>query len=379
MDAEGLPLVGALVELGPVDAGRLHRVPQRRRSRVGAHAVEDVDAPGVELAPHAERPRHVVAEGPLARGVGLVLVEADIAALQVDGVPRQPQGLAFAQPLARHEAPEEAHHHRLGAGHELGLLFGVEEAEGLAAAARREPASGDGAHGDELAGVDRQREDAAHDLGVLLHGVRAQLAVEVVEGVVHVVDGDGVEGEATERGVELREAVLVVLRRGLQLHPLRVLPVELAAGPLQPELLERDLTRGPGAVLVVPGHELRDHGAHRLHVGGVRGAGQDGVGEVEPVGLPQLGHDARHLGGAGAGRRLRRARGELEGRAPVLVDGDARVPAAVAEPHLSYSSSRHYDLPSAAPESPCLNSLGPTKNDSPSPRELAGTPSISTG
>ncbi|HVY26964.1 MAG TPA: hypothetical protein VHB79_10440 [Polyangiaceae bacterium] len=165
-------------QLRPVDAGEPHvgAKPSRELLLVdGApvlldeHEVAALQA--AELGPLRQGPHDVGIHGPVARVVGLVLVEADGAALQVDLDP-EPHCHGFADPaaLAREEAPQHAvaeRHLVVGRREQRCVVGGVQVREGGRLADLRHEADGQGTRLDVPARVGGEPQHAAHHLCVV--------------------------------------------------------------------------------------------------------------------------------------------------------------------------------------------------------------------
>ncbi|MEZ4447342.1 MAG: hypothetical protein R3B72_50155 [Polyangiaceae bacterium] len=92
--------------------------------------------------PSAKRFGDAGIERPRSRVVGLVRVEADGAAREIDVAPRQAQRLALAHALAREEAVEQSVRERHpNAPEQARILIGVEPRLGLLGAELRQPAA----------------------------------------------------------------------------------------------------------------------------------------------------------------------------------------------------------------------------------------------
>jgi len=141
VEANGAPGSALLEDLGARDAGRAEVLAEAGGAGLGDGAAKLVGEDGVVLgerapgdgladgAPGAQGRRDAWREGPGARVVGLVLVERDGAAVEVDITPGEGDGLAGAGALAVQVAVEDAPAEMDGGRREEArILVGVEPA-----------------------------------------------------------------------------------------------------------------------------------------------------------------------------------------------------------------------------------------------------------
>ncbi|HXX67140.1 MAG TPA: hypothetical protein VEK07_08160 [Polyangiaceae bacterium] len=110
--AEALTRVRALVELRALDSDAAQVVADlfgqvldvQRHALFGEDAVARLGMRLRLLLPALERLHHVGSQIPVARIIGLVLLEADASVLQVDVSPAKPRHLLSAHPLACQKA-----------------------------------------------------------------------------------------------------------------------------------------------------------------------------------------------------------------------------------------------------------------------------------
>src|SRR5687767_12130869 len=90
-------------------AERVREVAELDRISALGHEDELIDLrPAPQFAPRAQRTRDAGIERPRARVVGLVLVEPNRAALEIEIAPRESLDFALPHPFAREEAVEHA-------------------------------------------------------------------------------------------------------------------------------------------------------------------------------------------------------------------------------------------------------------------------------
>ncbi|MGK3986509.1 hypothetical protein WME99_25915 [Sorangium sp. So ce136] len=168
-----LPLVGVLEELRAIDAGELEmgaeplgRVLDAEPLAVLVH--EQRRGGGrvaAEREPGAQRLRHAGRERPGARVVGLVLLEAQRAAIEVDVLQLQACRLADAGALAVQKAPEDTPAQRdRRASQQARVLVRVEARLRLRGAELREEAARERVRREEAAGEDGHRHHAVQEL-----------------------------------------------------------------------------------------------------------------------------------------------------------------------------------------------------------------------
>ncbi|AUX35481.1 uncharacterized protein SOCE836_076740 [Sorangium cellulosum] len=173
MRAHLLALGGALEELRAVDAGELEMSAEALGGVLDAEAIAVLvheerrggRRVAAEREPGAERLWHAGRERPGARVVGLVLLEAQGAAVEVDVLHLQARRLADAGALAVQEAPENAPAERdRGAGQQASVLVWVEAGLRLRRAELREEAAGERVRREKAAGEDGHRHEPVQEL-----------------------------------------------------------------------------------------------------------------------------------------------------------------------------------------------------------------------
>ncbi|XXR55313.1 hypothetical protein WME83_36845 [Sorangium sp. So ce385] len=252
MGAHLLALVGVLEELRAIDAGKLEMSAEalgrvldteeiavlvdeerRRGSRVAA-----------EREPCAQRLRHAGRQRPCARIVGLVLLEAQRATVEVDVLHLQARRLADARALAVQEAPENAPAERdRGAGQQASVLVWVEAGLRLRRAELREEAAGERVRREEAAGENGHRHEPVQELRDVT-ARRRRHRRKRAHDALRVVEREGRDGDAAGDRIDVAvEPVDVLLHAALRLDVVGVHARELARGPELAELLECDLLR----------------------------------------------------------------------------------------------------------------------------------------
>ncbi|XXZ55350.1 hypothetical protein WME74_37440 [Sorangium sp. So ce341] len=262
MGAHLLALVGVLEELRAIDAGELEMSAEALGRVLDAEEIAvlvDEERRGgsrvaAEREPGAERLRHAGGQRPSAGVVGLVLLEAQRAAIEVDVLHLEARRLADAWALAVQEAPEDAPAERdRGAGEKARVLVGVEASLRLRGAELREEAAGERVRREETAGEDGHRHEPVQELSDVTArcgGHRRERAHDALG----VVEREGRDRDAAGDRIDVAvEAVDVLLHAALRLDVVGVHARELARGPELAELLEGDLLR----YRVAAGDDLR--------------------------------------------------------------------------------------------------------------------------
>ena len=370
--SEAHPLLGRLEEDRAIDPRGLEVAAELAREVAhvrGDDAVaEDVGALGPHLPPGAQGGRDAGGERPGAGVVGLVLLEAEHPAAQVDVDPLDERGLRGTRPLAVEEALEHAAlEGDGGAREERGVLLGVEVEAEARLERFREPAERDRRVRDQLRRVDGEAADPNDQL----RDVPARpLGHRAAHDLLGVVEGERLDREVDDVGQHVRRepgpvAVLVVVDRA---HVIGVGAVQVAREPLLGERLE-GLARGDrdGVALLEPIEHPLEH-AQRGGEAIARGGGElleHRIDQVRAARLPEpmdgRREDRPALGRLGLGRAgrhrlrlalLRRDRERDVPGPPALVDAAGRLAGHQARPPLrvfSPSLRRTWSSSSPAP------------------------------
>ncbi len=342
-----------------------HRVGLIARGDRAAGRVDEDQGVRARLAaeplPDRERVRDVRLQGPGARVVGLVRVEAHGADDEIELPPRHARELAPTRALTHRHAVEDAMRERhIAARHQLRVLGRIEVAVRLALRDSRKESGGQRAPLDDARGVHRKLEETREHLTGVPTCRCVQLVWERAHDGVGMLQRDVAERDVADDRVDVpAKALAVVVDGSLGFHMVRPTSMELPAGPLLAELAHGH-DRGHRCAGLTPRQTFdRGHDAlERLAVGGP-GALEEAHDEVTLTdGAELLGELAEKRGSLACLVLFVPLAGRERDRETLAVVGHASEPLLTSQTRRSGRLTRHG--PTSSPQRPFGRTLQPS-------------------